>query len=134
MLISDDVLGQLAYSEAVSLARAHTRCEKHGATITLDRGKLDNTIPSAAIWYNGRWRLIVQTAGQIVRCCSVTDTAQCYNLVEKLDKTQNAETMRDTGGFSVTVFAYLLGHQFGTFCENFESLNIFERYRFLICT
>ena len=44
--------------------------------------------------------------------------AQCYNSVDKLAKTQNAATMQDTGRFSEAVFAYLLGQQFDTFCEN----------------
>ena len=36
--------------------------------------------------------------------------AQCYNAVEKLAKTKNVETVRNTDRFGAAVFAYLLGY------------------------
>ena len=50
-------------------------------------------------------------------------SAQCYNSNEKLAETQNAETMRDTDGFSAVAFEHVLGHQFGTFCENLKVID-----------
>ena len=40
----------------------------------------------------------------------------------------------DRDGFSAAVFAYLLGHQFSTCCENLEVMGpkILEWYRFLV--
>ena len=50
----------------------------------------------------------------------ITATVQCYISVEKLAKTQNATTMRDTDEFSAVPFEYVLEHQFCAFCENLK--------------